>query len=731
MRRKRNRSTNEVMTLVSAGGNESEGTSELARSYGRRILREVKYCTEKIDFLLTVLTSEEREQLAQSIAEFAATAGHPIDTDELPSPHDPAELSRLIEHLANRLCRVDLERKIEKKLAHMLATPDDDENDGPVTPPGDLADRVLSFAQTFGLSLEECSVLLFFYAYNMSSELEMLFDRVAGHVKPRFIAACTGISESDVIATLAPSGALLKCGLFTRDQDDNLTDIHFSSMLVDGLSGFIGSFSHERFCRKSPESDLAPADFGIEPMSLVIVKALVESGSAFNLLLYGAPGTGKTEFAKSIAAAYGKEAWFLGEGQSGSIPDRQAALALSVASIDRDRHILIVDEADSLLAAGEGLFMAPNVMSKSWINGFLEAPTVKVIWIVNWTRNIDKSAMRRFAFAIRFNPFSLHERERIWKNLALEHGIAIEADLASRLAEDYAINVAGISQALALCTTVRGRDASALPETVLRASLESQVTLALGNPSRRERPRSEHYDPTALNLDVPVADLSVAVAAWGKQRADGGKSGLRLLFWGAPGTGKTELCRHLAAVQGIPLVVRRASDLLDKYVGGTEEKIAAAFHEAEREGAFLLIDEADSFLRDRGMAAHSWEVTQVNEFLTQMEGYSGLLACCTNFMANLDAASLRRFQLKVQFRPLAADALLRLITRYFPTIVPVGGSHSIIERLAGLATPGDLAAVAERLQFSGATMEWDRVLAELERECSYKTPRRSIGFGRE
>jgi len=80
MRRKRNRSTNEVMTLVSAGGNESEGTSELARSYGRRILREVKYCTEKIDFLLTILTSEEREQLAQSIAEFAATAGHPTES---------------------------------------------------------------------------------------------------------------------------------------------------------------------------------------------------------------------------------------------------------------------------------------------------------------------------------------------------------------------------------------------------------------------------------------------------------------------------------------------------------------------------------------------------------------------------------------------------------------------------------------------------------------------------
>ena len=729
MSRSRNRADHEAMTLVRAGGPGSGGLSELIRAYGRRVLRDVKYCDEKLDFLLAILEPEERLLLTASIAELALAAGRPIDEDDLPSPHDASELSHEIRRLANRITRPDLERSVEKRLARLLSSPHDD-GKGPAIPSMDLKDRLLSFAGTFNLSLEECSVLLFLYAANLCSEFEALFDNIAFQVKPRFIAICTGISEGAVLATLSSSSALFKSGLLSRDEDDNLTRIQISPMLVDGLSGFIGSFSHERFCNRAGESTFAPSDFGIEAMNLVIAKSLIESGTGFNLLLYGPPGTGKTEFAKSLVAASGKEAWFLGEGKTGSVRDRQAALALSAASIDQERQILIVDEADSLLSAGRGVFMAPHAMSKSWINGFLEASTTRVIWIVNWTRNIDESAMRRFSFALRFEAFSQLDRGRIWQRLSHERGIEIEPGIASRLAEEYEVNVAGISQALSLCATVRGSIAGISPESVLCASLDSQVSLVQGHAPHRERRSCEIYDPTVLNLDIPEERLSAAIAAWAKQPKQGSKRGLRFLFWGPPGTGKTELCRHLAAAQAVPIIMRRASDLLDKYVGGTEERIAAAFREAEHEGALLLIDEADSFLRDRALAGQSWEVTQVNEFLTQMESYAGLLSCCTNFMANLDAASLRRFQFKVQFRPLEGGALLRLIARYFPAIVLPMDAAALVEPLAGLATPGDLAAVAERLEFSGIESEWPRVMKELSAECSYKKRTPSIGFGR-
>ena len=54
-----------------------------------------------------------------------------------------------------------------------------------------------------------------------------------------------------------------------------------------------------------------------------------------------------------------------------------------------------------------------------------------------------------------------------------------------------------------------------------------------------------------------------------------------------------------------------------------------------------MLDEVDSFLQDRSGAYRSWEVTQVNEMLTQMESFSGIFITTTNFMTNLDKASIR------------------------------------------------------------------------------------------
>lgn len=61
------------------------------------------------------------------------------------------------------------------------------------------------------------------------------------------------------------------------------------------------------------------------------------------------------------------------------------------------------------------------------------------------------------------------------------------------------------------------------------------------------------------------------------------------------------------------------------------------------------MDEADSLLSDRVHAGQQWEITQVNEMLTQMETFSGIFICTTNLMDKLDAASLRRFDFKVKF----------------------------------------------------------------------------------
>src|SRR6202008_4783616 len=61
-----------------------------------------------------------------------------------------------------------------------------------------------------------------------------------------------------------------------------------------------------------------------------------------------------------------------------------------------------------------------------------------------------------------------------------------------------------------------------------------------------------------------------------------------LCFYGAPGTGKTALAEHTAPTPDPPLLVRQASDLMSKFVGETEQNMAAMFREAENEKAILL-----------------------------------------------------------------------------------------------------------------------------------------------
>lgn len=171
-------------------------------------------------------------------------------------------------------------------------------------------------------------------------------------------------------------------------------------------------------------------------------------------------------------------------------------------------------------------------------------------------------------------------------------------------------------------------------------------------------------------------------------------------------------------------MVRRASDLLSPYVGQAEINIAQMFKEASAEPCVLILDEADSFLQSRAEAKHSWEITQVNELLTQMEAFDGLFICTTNLLEKLDAASLRRFDWKIAFWPMTAAQRWAFFLQEFHLLggnidSAMGLKATVQQQLNGI-TPGDFAPVARQFRLLKNTPTAPYFLERLHAELQAK-----------
>ena len=166
------------------------------------------------------------------------------------------------------------------------------------------------------------------------------------------------------------------------------------------------------------------------------------------------------------------------------------------------------------------------------------------------------------------------------------------------------------------------------------------------------------------------------------------------------------------------------------WLGGTEKNFAAAFREAESEGAVLLIDEVDSFLQDRRQAQRIWEVTEVNEMLTCMESFPGLFVATTNLMDGLDQAALRRFDLKLHFGyllPAQAENMLRRYCHLLSLPEPKTEDLATLRSLRSL-TPGDFAVILRQSLFRRFAHA-SELVACLQADCAMKgTETRTIGF---
>jgi len=359
-----------------------------------------------------------------------------------------------------------------------------------------------------------------------------------------------------------------------------------------------------------------------------------------------------------------------------------------------DRALLLFDEIEDIFDEPSPSFLLfgdrdenyAATPGKAWLNRTLESNTVPAIWITNRVSHIDPAVLRRFDLAVAFPNPPRAVREQIARH-HLGH-IDQEGTWVAALAEEPELTPAQFERAARLAKMVGGSPALQ-KEAALDSLVRSATALGQARPTAKSR-QVMPYDLRFLNTNVAIEPLLDALLRF---------SQASLCLYGPPGTGKSELARELAERTGRPLLVKRASDILSKWVGEAERNIAAMFEEARREGAVLLLDEVDSFLANRAGAHRNWEVTQVNELLTQIEQFEGIFVCTTNRIDQMDPASLRRFSHKIRFDPLTPDQAVHLFRQ---TAVRLGISGAEMASyvadlrcLRGL-TPGDFTVLVRQ-----------------------------------
>jgi SpoVK/Ycf46/Vps4 family AAA+-type ATPase len=567
------------------------------------------------------------------------------------------------------------------------------------------------------------------------------------------IAEVAGVSATEVGEALRAGSRLERIGLVENlISEHNITDLADLMKVSEKLPPVLMREYRDQselmavFTRPATKSALAMGDFGFVADDAQVLVALLRNAVArkepgVNILLYGPPGTGKTELARVVAQAANLDLFEVeyADRDGNSLSGRDRYRSLQIAQVflkgsvqaallfDEVEDVFppISTEAAQLMARAEQVAAPPSgsVSGKAWVNQILETNTVPTLWVTNRIEQIDPAFRRRFAYHLELKSPPPGAREGLVRK-TLE-GVAVSDTFVAKLTERKGLTPAQIRTAVRFAGLARA-DEAGTEELIARQLRNADKALGRHSEERAGIPAATTYDLEMLNVEsrFEIGRIVQALQARGHGS---------LCFYGAPGTGKTALAEHIARALDRPLIVKRASDLMSKFVGETEQQMAAMFREAEAEKAVLLLDEADSFLQDRRGAQRTYEVTEVNEMLQGMERHRGVFICTTNLMDRIDQAALRRFTFKIRFKPLLPAQRERMFV-----VEALGGEadrldevmRARLHRLEHLC-PGDFAAVRRQIDILAAAMTPAEFLEQLEAEHRIKPEvreARGIGF---
>lgn len=552
----------------------------------------------------------------------------------------------------------------------------------------------------FSLNRTERLILALAVCLRTDDELHETAELDTCKINPaREIALVLGVSQPEVARALEPTGRLRRSGMIEARSGGSLEANlqlrrgglrKLATARIQAVEDLFGGF-----LVSAPPPTLTAEDYGhmspgFDVLERLLRTALARQHEGVNILVHGSPGTGKSELARTLARRINVPLFDIASQDEDGDPlragDRLGAAATGLFLLGKRRAIVAFDEVEAIFNDGSDFVGKPSTAesSKAWVNQLLERNPVPVVWIANSIWRMDPAFVRRFDLVVELEAPPQKQRLKL---LERECGALVPGDLLRRLSRVDCLTPALITRASKVVRRIgHAGESGRLLETVLDGVLKAQGHAPLTR--LLHGVEAGTFDPALCNASEDLADLAEGIAA----------SGIgRICLYGPPGTGKTAFGHWLADTLGKPLMLKRVSDLQSPFLGVMERRLAQAFEQASRDGAVLQIDEVDSFLQDRRSAQRSWETSQVNELLAQLESFEGLFVASTNLMESLDPAALRRFDYKIRMDYLRPDQARLLLERNLKEwgIGPATRHDHDLLRTRKL-TPGDFAVVARR-----------------------------------
>ncbi|MCP2163321.1 ATP-binding protein [Goodfellowiella coeruleoviolacea] len=530
-----------------------------------------------------------------------------------------------------------------------------------------------ALATRFGLTRVEQDALLLVAAPELDPGYERIYAYIVDNLNRRLpsvellvtVGADTPAARLARRRALGPTGPLRRFGLLRAcgaapvelAQELVLGPGVFDFLL--GWGGDVGLLGHDPGEVRQPQPQVVPP--GLAADRLARLGRALGAGEIDLLGLWGCPADSQLDVVHALAAAAGRPPRVLTAGVE---DDLRVAAALDAV----------------LWVPTDDLHDEPRRSVAEILSGLLARSRVPVCLtgVKPW-RPASLLAARAYAELTVPVP-GFRDRRAMWSAALPQLDGTALADLAAR----YRMS-GGELRAVASVAAAGARVAgNGRPEPVA-AHVEPAIATVTrhrnGSAVQSILPRRAIEDLVLQDAQLhQILEIASAFRAWPRIAESWGfarrsaHGGVKALFTGEPGTGKTMSAEIVTGMLGLELLKVDLAQVVSKWVGETEKNMEAAFRQAEESHAVLLFDEADALFGKRGEVRHGtdrYANLEVGYLLQRLEASDGLVILTSNLKDNIDPAFTRRFHFVVHFPRPGAPERRRLWRLAFPEEAPL------------------------------------------------------------